>query len=102
MDKSGEKGKNQKKKRTSRQLIALAGVILLVILYAATLVTALVDHSASAHWFRLSLAATLAIPLVIWLYCWMYARLTGKPTLGDPDTTGEDVQETTESTRKKG
>ena len=82
--------KNPKKKITSRQVVALAGAVLLVLLYVVTLIAAVMDHSASADWFRLSLFATVALPLVIWLYSWMYGRLTGKPAAGDPQHPGEE------------
>ena len=67
----------QKKKMTSRQLVAIIGVALLALLYLITLVTAIVDSSESAKWFRICLFGTFAVPLVIWIYSWMYARLTG-------------------------
>lgn len=83
MDK--EKKTTQKQKVTSKQIVAIIGVVLLVLMYIITLVTAFTDSSASAKWFRLSLFGTLAIPLIIWIYAWMYARLTGKHAIGDPD-----------------
>ena len=92
---------SNKRKITSRQVVALAGVVLLVLLYIITLITAIADHSASAKWFRISLSGTFVIPLIIWIYTWMYGRLTGKHTIGDPDTPdvpGED----TSSPEKKG
>ena len=55
-----------------------------VLMYIITLITAIADTTASAKWFRISLFATLAVPLVIWIYTWMYARLTGKHAVGDP------------------
>lgn len=75
----------QKKKMTSRQLVAIIGVALLALLYLITLVTAIVDSSESAKWFRICLFGTFAVPLVIWIYSWMYARLTGKRGIGDPE-----------------
>ncbi len=83
MDK--EEKTTQKHKVTSKQIVAVIGVILLVLMYVITLITAIVDNSASAKWFRISLFGTLAIPLIIWIYAWMYARLTGKHAMGDPD-----------------
>ncbi len=70
----------------SRQVVAMAGVVLLVLLYVATLITAIVDSSQSARWFRICLVATFALPLVIWLYSWMHGRLTGKSAIGDPQS----------------
>ena len=86
--KDAKKDRNQntgKKKMTSRQLVAIVGVALLVFLYVITLVTAIVDSSQSAKWFRICLFGTFALPLVIWIYSWMYGRLTGKHAVGDPE-----------------
>ena len=76
-----------KKKITSKQVVAMAGVILLVLLYLVTLVVALVDSSASGKLFALCLYATIAIPILIWIYTWMYGKLTGKHTFADFDVT---------------
>ena len=86
--------KPQKKKITSKQIIALSGVILLLLLYLITLIAAIADNSDSAIWFRISLFATLAIPVIIWLYAWMYARLTGKRTVGAPNSPSSDAEDT--------
>lgn len=75
----------RKKKMTSRQLVAIGGVALLIFLYVITLVTAITDSSQSAKWFRICLFGTFALPLVIWIYSWMYGRLTGKRAVGDPE-----------------
>lgn len=83
-----EKNKTTKKEKTritSRQVVAMAGVILLVFLYVATLILALVDDSASKRFFALSLCGTLVIPVVIFLYSWMYGRITGTKAIGDPE-----------------
>ncbi len=69
---------------TSRQIVAIVGVVLLALLYIITLIAAILDNSSSAQWFRACLAGTLVIPLLIWIYSWMYGRLTGKAALGDP------------------
>lgn len=76
--------KSVKKKMTSRQLVAIVGVVLLAFLYVITLIAAIVDNSASAQWFRVCLAGTFIIPLLIWIYSWVYGRLTGKAAPGDP------------------
>lgn len=78
------------KKITSRQVVAMAGVILLVLLYVVTLVVAIVDSSASGRLLWMCLFATIAIPILIWVYTWMYGKLTGRKTMTDPDSdTGE-------------
>ena len=74
-----------KRKRNSRQIVAIVGVALLILLYVVTLVAAIADSSQSAGWFRICLFATFALPLVIWIYSWMHGRLTGKSAIGDPE-----------------
>lgn len=73
----------RKNKITSRQIVAMAGIILLVVLYAVTLVVAIVDSSASGRLFWICLFATIAIPILIWIYTWMYGKLTGRKTMTD-------------------
>lgn len=75
----------RKNKITSRQIVAMAGVILLVLLYVITLVVAIVDSSASGRLFWICLFATIAIPILIWVYTWMYGKLTGRKTMTDPN-----------------
>ena len=78
-----------KKKITSKQIVAMVGVILLVLMYLVTLVVAIVDSSASGKLFALCLYATIAIPILIWIYTWMYGKLTGKHTFADFDVNKE-------------
>lgn len=73
-----------KRKITSRQVAAMIGIVLLVLMYLITLAAAITDSSASAGFFLASLFATVAVPLLIWIYVWMYGRLTGRSTIADP------------------
>lgn len=77
--------KDHKNKITSKQVIALTGVVILVLMYIATLVLAITDNSSSGSFFALSLCCTFVIPIIIFLYNWMVSRLTGKKAIGDPD-----------------
>ncbi len=77
--------KSKKSKVTSRQIVAMAGVILLVLMYVVTLILAVTDSSASGKFFALSLCATLVVPIILFLYSWMYGRITGKKIIGDPE-----------------
>lgn len=74
-----------KRKTTSKQIVAMIGVVLLVAMYLITLIVAIFDQDASGRLFQACLVATIAIPLLIWLYIWMYGKLTGKHTMADPD-----------------
>lgn len=93
MKKTSETDKTSRKV-TSRQLAALIGVALLVMLYIVTLIVAIVDTSSSGSWFRMCLFATVAIPLLIWIYTWMYGKLTGRHTIADPDVAPDEAADT--------
>lgn len=76
--------KTTKKKMSSRQIAAITGIVLLVLLYAVTLILAIFDSSASGRFFAVSLACTFVIPIIIFFYIWMMGRLSGKKIMGDP------------------
>lgn len=78
-----------KKKITSKQVVALAGVILLAAMYLITLVVAIFDQDSSGRLFQVCLVGTIAIPLLIWVYIWMYGKLHGRHTMADLDLGGD-------------
>ncbi|MCM1057884.1 MAG: hypothetical protein NC517_09785 [Firmicutes bacterium] len=77
------------KKVTSKQIVAIVGVILLVLMYIVTLIAAIVDSSVSGRLFWVCLYATVVIPILIWVYTWMYGKLTQKHTFADFDISGD-------------
>ncbi len=88
-----ENKKTSKKKPSARQTAALLGVAFLALLYVITLIAAVTDSSASGAWFRASLGATMALPLLLWIYIWLYGKFTGKRTLSDPPSSVTDSTE---------
>jgi len=64
----------KKNKMDSRRVLALAGVILLVLMYVITLIAAITDSSASGHLFAMSLFASFALPFLIWIYTWLFKK----------------------------
>ena len=62
-------------KRTAKQIAALIGVALLVLLYVLLLVFALFDFEGSETMFRVCLAGTVAVPILIWIYMYLYDKL---------------------------
>lgn len=84
MEPKNDNGKDTaKKKVTSKQIVAITGIVLLVLLYIVTLVVAITDNSESGRWFMICIFATVAMPLLIWIYTWMYGKLTGRHTIAD-------------------
>ena len=82
MGSNGKKDKNTKKV-TSRQVVAITGILLLALLYIVTLIVAIFDNSESGRWFMLCIFATVAVPILLWVYTWMYGKLTGRHTIAD-------------------
>lgn len=74
---------DKKRKVTSKQVVAMAGIVILVLLYLITLLAAIFDKSASGQLFRICLIASFCIPFLIWIYVWMYGKLTQKKTFTD-------------------
>lgn len=75
---------------TSKQIVAIIGIILLVLLYVVTLVLAFVDPAVTGNLFAICLFATIIVPVLIWIYTWMYGKLTGKSTMADLNIGGKD------------
>lgn len=82
-----------KKRITSKQVVAIIGIVLLVLMYLGALIAAITDSSASGRLFFVCLYATIVIPLLIWIYTWMYGKLTGKRTFTDPVSPQESTEE---------
>lgn len=94
---SNKEDKNeQKTKMTSKQLVAIIGIVLLVLMYVIALVAAFLDtgNGSSGTLFKIALTATVFIPLLIWIYIWMYGQLTNKKTMADFNIFGEDQENT--------
>jgi len=55
-----------------KKFFALFGVVVLGLLYVATLVAALIDSTATMDFFRASIAATIIIPVLLYIYMTVY------------------------------
>ena len=79
-------------KKKSKQILAIAAIILLVGLYIATFVFAVIDIPGADKLFRASLFATVTVPLLIWIYIWLFGLITKKKTIADlfPDDDPKD------------
>lgn len=60
---------------------ALIAVILLVLLYCATLITAIFNFDGSGNLFKACLFATVAVPILLWIYIWLYGVISNKRTI---------------------
>lgn len=59
-------------------MLALAGAVLLVLLYLATLFCALFDASSGMVLFKASAICTILVPILLWGYTVIYRLAKGK------------------------
>lgn len=59
------------------RIFALAGAILLIALYLCTLIFALIDTPLTNDLLKISIAATILIPVLLYGYL-LFSRLSGK------------------------
>ena len=60
-----------------QRIIALIGAVLLVLMYAATLIFAFIDHSSTMVFFKIALAGTFVIPVLLYGII-LFTRLSNK------------------------
>lgn len=76
---------NETSKMTSKRVLALIGVGLLLALYLVTLGVAVLGGEGTGRLLILCLAATVLVPVLIWIYTWVYGKFTGRKTIAsDP------------------
>ena len=63
--------------KKTKRIIAGAGAVLLVVMYIATLIFALIDHPAAHNLFIGSLVCTGIVPVLLYVYMLLY-RLSSK------------------------
>lgn len=73
--------KKENKERNSSypkgvRIMAMAGVVILLLMYIVTLVAALTTSPASAGLFKACLGGSILLPIMLWLYI-RFARLLG-------------------------
>ena len=67
-----------KHKPQPKQIAAIVCIILLVLLYVATLVVSLLDFPGSERLFAACLVATIGLPILLWIYISLYGKITKK------------------------
>ena len=63
------------KNNSSKRVLAIIGIILLVCLYIVTLILAVIGNENTTPWFMACICATIIVPILIWVYTWLYNRL---------------------------
>lgn len=62
--------------KNTKRILAFAGVALLVGLYLATLILALINSPQAFRLFKISVGLTILVPVLLWIYLAMYRYIT--------------------------
>ena len=66
------------KKISPKQVAAMICVVLLVGMYVATLIVALLDFPGWDRLFQACLVATIGLPILLWIYIWLYQQIRAR------------------------
>ena len=78
-------------KNRPKQIAAIICIVLLVLLYVATLIVSVLDFPGSDRLFGACIIATIGLPILLWIFIWVYGKYTQKQTIADifPEAEGE-------------
>lgn len=76
---------NKEKTPAYKRILALTGIILLVGMYVALLILAILGSPNTYNLFLGCVAATVAIPIMLWILIWVIGSLTGRHTIASLD-----------------
>jgi hypothetical protein len=79
-----------------KQIMAIVGIVLLVLLYASTVVFAIFDNPATMKMLGLSIVMTIFIPTLIWVFG-VFFRISHKD---NSDVFKDDSEENAETSEK--
>ncbi|MBQ7838934.1 MAG: hypothetical protein IJ390_00355 [Lachnospiraceae bacterium] len=71
------------KNKSPKQIAALICIALLVLLYLATLISAVFAFPGWERMFGGCLVATIALPILLWIYIQIYARVKEQKELAN-------------------
>ena len=61
-----------------QRILAILGVVLLLVLYASTMIFALSGSETSIGWFKASIATTIIVPVLLYAYMMIYRYLKNR------------------------
>lgn len=68
--------------KKTKRILAITGAVLLVVMYASTLVFAFIDHTKSQGFLKASIACTILVPVLLYAYT-MFYKLAHKDNSDD-------------------
>ena len=70
-------------KNRPKQIAAIICIVLLVLLYVATLIISVLDFPGSDRLFGACIVATIGLPILLWIFIWVYVKYTGRKTMAE-------------------
>ena len=70
-------------KNKPKQIAAIICIVLLVLLYVATLIVSVLDFPGSDRLFGACIIATIGLPILLWIFIWVYGKYTGRKTMAE-------------------
>lgn len=70
-------------KNRPKQIAAIICIVLLVLLYVATLIISVLDFPGSDRLFGACIVATIGLPILLWIFIWVYGKYTGRKTMAE-------------------
>ncbi len=70
-------------KKNYKRIAAIVCIVLLLLLYVATLVVSILDFPGHDKLFAACLGATVGLPILLWLYIGLFGKLTARQTMAD-------------------
>lgn len=61
--------------KNMKRIFAITGIVLLIGLYAATLIFALIDSPWAMDCLKISFGLTIIIPILLWIYIAMFRHM---------------------------
>lgn len=63
--------------KKTKRILALIGAILLLLMYVATFIVTILDHTSDMRYWKAAMVATVIIPVLIWAYSFVYKLIKG-------------------------
>ena len=77
--------KQKKNRKNPKQIAAIIGIALLILLYVGLLIQALTFGPDAGQIFMSALTGTVTIPIVVWLFIWVYGVYARRHTIASLD-----------------
>lgn len=71
--------------KKTKRILAMTGVVLLILMYASTLIFAFIDHTKSQGLLKASIACTILVPVLLYAYT-MFYKLAHKDNPDDSES----------------